>query len=79
MNEQIKNIDPERTYFLREVFLMGVIKRSDGQPAETFSTCREIVKENKAKLPWKKVGVFYQIKGSHLIKFLEEQEQGTLI
>lgn len=75
-----KKIDPEKDYFLRQVFNMGIIRNQSGEVATAFSTCREVVNSNLDKFPsLTKIGKYYQIKGADLIKYLDEQtSKGTV-
>ncbi len=63
-------IDPKKEYFLRQIFNMRVIRNQNGEIAEAFSTCREVINTNPNLFPsLKKIGRYYQIKGEDLIRY----------
>lgn len=73
-----QKVDPTKTYNLAEVHALGVF------PVSAFQSCRNIVVEDrmgenvlKAKITGTARGRSYQIKGVHLIKFLETKRYGN--
>lgn len=72
-------IDPNKDYFLRQVFNMGIIRNQDGEIAAAFSTCREVINNNPQWFPsLTKIGKYYQIKGQDLINYVNKQKtEGT--